>query len=277
MRLQREAIAGRGDLRLAASERNALLARRTRLEAEMKGVENIVFPPELASAHATNSVSQALQEEQLIFQARRESFRSQTEALEQLKLLVQRELESLTRKDLLLDRQLTSARKELESVYSLVSRGLAVTPRQFALEQTTSQLEGSRLDLGSTMLRARQDISKAERDLLELRNKRQNDILVDLRQTQMKLDELAQRMQTSERLLQETDLVAPLMAAEHGREETAQPIYSIIRTVNGSMQEHVVSEIEAVQPGDTVRVVRPINPSSQSFALRDGSGRVEGR
>ena len=256
LRIQREAIASRGDLRLLDAERDALFARRARLQAELNDAETVPAPPELAKRQASPAVAQALRDEQSILQFRRHALRSQLASLEQGKTLLGNEVDTLRAKDAAQERQLALARRELEIVNGLVGKGLAIAPRQVGAEQAVIQLESARQDLQLTMLRARQDISKADRDALELRNRRQTEVANDLRQVEMRLQDIAGRAETAERLTYDTEVTAPQVLAERMRSDVTQPVYSILRRDGGEPREIAVTETTAVEPGDIVRVER---------------------
>jgi protein involved in polysaccharide export with SLBB domain len=254
MRLQREAISTKGSLSVMALEANAILGRRARLETELSGQETIKFPPELVDQASDESIARIMQEEQLILKGRQESLRSQVEALTALKALLVKEIEALNAKLQLKDRQLSLTRKELDSVGALVSKGLAVVPRQFSLERAEAEIEGSRLELETALLRARQDVSRAERDILELRNKRHNEVLAELRQTQEKLEEVIRRTTTAQQLLDEADQFAAQFATERAGEEAVETHYSIVRKAKKEVIETSATDSSLVEPGDLVKV-----------------------
>lgn len=257
LRFERESISIRGNLRLLGVQRDTLLARRARLQAELQGIDTIPFPPELAKRQAEPSIAQLVREEQLLFEARRTALKMQIESLTQQRILLTKEVDSLRAKSETQERQLSSIRRELESVGSLVTRGLAVAPRQLSLERLSAEIEASRIDLNTAMLRAQQDASKTERSILELRNQRQNDVIVELRQTQAKIDEASEQIGTSEKLVYEVEVTAPAAESERSQAQMAQPIYSIIRRGDGGTQEKVVTENTPVKPGDVLKVQFP--------------------
>jgi exopolysaccharide production protein ExoF len=263
-RLQREAITSVGELRVLEVERNALLARKARLESELKGEQTVTFPPSLENQKDRTTVLRFLDQERLIFETRQEALRSHTEALRQVKLVLQKEIASLREKDQVQERQLSLARKELDVVGSLMSKGLTVSTRGLALEQMVAQIESSRLDISLAVVRAEQDMSRADRDILALRNKMRDETSTEMKVTQVRLDEIDRRMETTEDLLAESGT-----AALRNGTEAIVPVITLIRG-SGDAQGQIVSENTAVEPGDTISIRLPL------FARRTGDtlGRV---
>jgi polysaccharide export outer membrane protein/exopolysaccharide production protein ExoF len=255
-RFRRETITSQGELRVFAADHVALLARRSRLEAELAGRDAIAFPPELTTAPSSIAV-QAMREETTILQARRESLSSQLDALARVKSSVQKEIEALRAKDATQERQLRLAKRDLEGVNALVAKGLAVAPRQLSLEQAVAQIESSRQDVNLSIIRAEQDINKAERDMLELRNQRRNEVLAELRLSQSKLQEIRERAATARELAYESETTAPSLYEEQVRSEMMQPVFSILRKGAQGYEEKDVSQADPVLPGDIIKVDRP--------------------
>jgi protein involved in polysaccharide export with SLBB domain len=271
MRLGRELASARGGVKSLKVETAALRARRARLETEMSGGKTVKFPQELLDQAGDEAIARILKEEQLILSGRQETMKSQIEAINDLKTLLTKEITSLEAKLSLKDRQLSLLRRELNSVEALVNKGLAVAPRQFSLERAEADIETSRLEIEAALLRARQEVSRTDRDAVELRAKRENEILADIRETQAKLDDASQRLNTAQTLLGESER----FNAQYGQateSDELQPQYSIVRRVDGQLVETQVSETSSVEPGDLVKVwltkqKAPVQVGNQ--ALRD--------
>jgi polysaccharide export outer membrane protein/exopolysaccharide production protein ExoF len=143
-----------------------------------------------------------------------------------------------------------------------VDKGLAAAPRQFGLERTVAQIEGDQLRVETSLLRAKQEISRAEIAMLELKNKRANEVTMELRETQAKLDELDRKSETAEQLLYEAEVTAPQLTAQRARARKVQPIYTIMRHRGESTVELTASESTVVEPGDTVKVEVPLSDTA---------------
>jgi hypothetical protein len=130
-----------------------------------------------------------------------------------------------------------------------VNKGLAVGARQLSSEQQVAQIESTRLDLASAILRAQQERSKAERDILELRNTRQNAIATGLKDVEVKLQQLAGKVATNRSLIAETQSVIPTTQAQN----EAVSFY-IVRRSGDEPKEAQVSENTLMQPDDVLRI-----------------------
>lgn len=253
LRVGRDIITSKGELQQFTTEIGMLMARRARLDAESLAAEKISFPAELEKRKNDPAVVLMMQQEQTIFDTRRSTLKTEIAALEQLKVFLAKEVESIEAQIKAQGTEREIIKKELENISSLVSRGLAVAPRQLELERSASRLEGDRLRLESTLLTAKQNISRTEISIIEARNKRSNEVANDLRETQNKLEIALTKFGTAERLLYETQFTAP-QALSGGHAPKYAPSYTIVR----NQKEVQANDSTAVEPGDTVRVVLPV-------------------
>jgi protein involved in polysaccharide export with SLBB domain len=272
-RLDRESITGRGNLTVLNLQKNTLVARLARLQAEEQGSDTITFPASLTDRKDEPSNAQMMQEERLIFESRRNTVQTQVAALDRLKTLLQQTIVSMTARIETQDRQYAMVQKELKSVTTLVEKGLAVAPRQLVLERTAVEIEGRRLEMETAALRAQQDLNRAERDAADLLHQRRNDIVLEMREIQSRLEEVTQKLTTADRLLFETEVIAPQAAEERMQAvKENRPIYALVRKANGKDVETIVTENTDVLPGDIVKVQRPLDAESPSVDPARASG-----
>jgi len=272
LRLEREVISSKGDLELLANELSLLLARKARLEAELRRVDAIEFPPSLSDrARNEPAISQLLEQERLVFQARREGLDTQLTALRQLKSFLEKEVVSMSGQVGTHNTQLKLLKEELASVVGLTEKGLATAPRRLALERNVAQLEGEGMRLDSTLLRTRQEVSRTEISILELYNKRVTDVTAELQQTQSNIERISQKTETSEKLLYESEVIAPRQFSDRGRSRRGGPTFRITRTVDGQAVEMTASEVTAVEPGDTIKVEMASSSSDLGVTLPSSS------
>lgn len=260
--LERDALVNRGDLRTMDAERVGLLARQARLDAEINAAQTVTFPLDVSSRSADPSVQRSMREEQLLFDAHRSADKSLAEALAQSKELLTRQLASLAAKDASLGRQLDVTRKELAQISGLVSKGLAILPRQLEIEQSTAQFESSRLDIQLAILRAQQDLAKAESDRREIDTKRRSEALNEAADVRTKLADLSEKIETAQKLIYQTEVHAPAVVLQES--ERRPPVYRLTRVVDGKSETRTVGENDPVQPGDIIRVdVQRPHPGAQ--------------
>jgi protein involved in polysaccharide export with SLBB domain len=258
LRLGRDAISAKGDLQVLGAQAAYLRARKARLEAELRQSDTLDLPRGPTTHPADASSELAMQQEVSIFQVRREAFLTQMRVLEQLKNFLDKEVASLVAQRQTEERQIQLVKKELSTVSLLVDKGLSAVPRQLGLERTVAQIEGEQLRIETSLLRAKQEISRTEIAILELKNKRASDVTNELRETQAKLEELDRRSQTAGQLLHEAEVTAPQLMAQRARSRQLQPTYMIVRHKGEYAVELSASESTAVEPGDTIKVELPV-------------------
>jgi hypothetical protein len=152
--------------------------------------------------------------------------------------------------------EVQAVKTEFDMVDKLYKKGLTAAPRKLALERNKAQVDGERLRLESSLMRARQEISKTNIAVVDLQAKRSSDISTEMQKTQSRLDELKSRTETSKNLLYETELLAPQsLTAQEG--EGLQPVFKIRRQGQPLAGQRVVSQDEVIEPGDTVMVELP--------------------
>ncbi|TXM78371.1 sugar transporter [Methylobacterium sp. WL69] len=252
---ERDALTQRGDLRMLAADRQGLLIRQARLSAEIAEADTVTYPAETRTAGTGLDAVRAIREETLLFEARRAALKAQVGAFAKAKTLLMQELTSLDSKDEALSRQIDLIRKELTQVTGLVTKGLAVAPRQFAVEQSVAAYESNRIDIQVGRLRAQQDLSRIERESLDLQAKRRNEALTEAGEVRAKLATVNERIETATNLIYQAEVRSPMSVTDLGGGE--QPIYALTRRGGGEIETRIVSEGDTVDPGDVVRITVP--------------------
>ncbi|MGF7004699.1 polysaccharide biosynthesis/export family protein [Aminobacter sp. BE322] len=258
-RLEREVITGRGDIGLLALANVNLLARKARLQAELAGGEDIAFPDQLTRRKDDSSVALAMEQEVLVFRARKDGLATQIKALNDLKDFLDKELSSIEGQLALYDEQIALVQKELTGVSSLVDKGFSAAPREIALERSLAQVRSDRLSAETAVFRARQEISRADITILALNNQHMTEVSQSLRETQSQINDIARKTDTAVQLLHDSEVTAPRLLALRTRTEEIEPIYTIVRPeADGKSVEVAATEAMPVEPGDTVKVKIPL-------------------
>ena len=146
-RLEREAIATRGDLNAYSLETQTLMVRMARLQAELTDATAVKWPAEIETQMKSATVNRVVAQEQLVFDMRRESFRTQIRALEQLEAFLEKEAVSLEKQLEVHGIEIASVKTEYDMVEKLYKKGLTAAPRKLALERNLAQVDGDRLRL----------------------------------------------------------------------------------------------------------------------------------
>lgn len=249
--VQREVVTAGGDLRSLAAEHTVLEAKLTRLDAEIAGRDSVAFGEGLRAQATDPRVDQAMRGERQSFETRRNGLKAELAALDQLKANYRQELVTLNAKGESLGRQVDLIRRELELINDLVAKGLTITPRKLAAEQSQASYESNRLDVQVATLRAQQSLSQADRDGIELQSRFRRDTLSEAAETRLKLSQNEERARTAERLV--ADAEAQMLGSD-GMSEMLVPSYEISRMTSTSSVTWRAQDDDLVEPGDVVRV-----------------------
>jgi protein involved in polysaccharide export with SLBB domain len=249
-RLERDRVNAFGTYENLRLEIRRQLIRRARLAAELNEHQQITMPDELRTdADAPHLIAG----EAAIMNARGDALRSQLAATAELKDLFSKEIESLTQKVAVQERQISLARKERQTISTLVDKGLAVSAREFSLERTLADLESKLLDYMTAMVRARQEISKSERDATNLKVERKSKVAIEIQETEAALEILKSRLLTAQNLINEVTSASTQLALNQV-EAKPEITFWIVRRSANSTDKKLVDENAIVQPGDVVRV-----------------------
>lgn len=263
MRLEREVIAKSGEIDSLAAERTAALARKARLDAELKGLPQVNFPDELVRPDSGMFAATAIAQERALFMSRQDAFDTQIKALQELRRYLKSEIASIERQIESHNQEVAIAREEYEGIKALVAKKLVVENRRLGLKRGLAQVEGNSLRLESNLMRVKQDLSRAEISILELSNTRGKEIAAELATIETQLEQTTRKLETAVRLLNESETVAPRLVADRRNGGRQQPVYTIIRQSNGMVTEITATETTAVMPGDTIKV--ETRPRSDAF------------
>ncbi|ULJ73974.1 polysaccharide biosynthesis/export family protein [Rhizobium sp. CC1099] len=249
-RFARDFINAKGDAVVYTTERNRLIARKARLQAETSKSDTIEMPQELKDLPEAKAL---LASEMALMNTRKKRLTLQLQALDDLKSLLQAEIESLGKKTETQTRQLELAKEDRDKVENLAEKGLALSARKMAAEQRAADTEATLLDIDTNILKAKQDISQANQDEITLRNDWDAKLSQELQDTESELDTLNLKIATSDALMSEA-LAQSNDAARFDPQNAASISYSIVREVDGQSKEVPVTENSTLQPGDLIRV-----------------------
>lgn len=268
-RFERETIIAEGEIRIQQTQLLSLQVRRDRLLAEASKAGSISFSENLRRS-LDDGVAQAMREEEALFASRRKATRSQLALLDQSRALLDEELRTLGAKALTQQRQQDLIQRELSNINSLIAKGLAVSPRQLAVEQNLAQSESQALDLMLATARAKQELSRIDRATAELENQREIDIGRELRETQLSLKQTDDRIVALRALIHESTALAPQLQSQQEK-QLGRMRFSVQRRQGGSVSEIAIDETSPILPGDIVRIDRASLQSVLSSLSPGGS------
>lgn len=200
----------RANLQLLKGQLWASVALEARLIAERDEKAEIVFPDWLlAEAAADPAAAEPLVGQRHIFVARRESVESQTRILDQRNAQIEEEIAGLTAEIKAQDRQLALIAEEIAGVEDLVRKGLERKPRLLALQRQSAEIEGARAQNVSRIARAKQSVGENRLRIVDLRVQMLNDAVQKLREEQIRIADLHERIRAAEDVLARTVIRAP--------------------------------------------------------------------
>lgn len=248
-RFARDFINASGESAVQVAERNRLLIRRARLQAEIGKHDEIALPEEL---NDTPGVDKLLASEMALMESRDKRQKRQLAALGDLKSLLQSEVESLGKKAETQARQLELVMEDRDNVDSLAEKGLALAQRKLSLEQRVADVQSSLLDIDAASLKAKQEMSKAAQDETNLRDDWDAQLAQELQNTEAELDALTLKLGTSRDLM--TEALMQSAEATQVAEQGANITYTIMREKDGKPEEMAATENTPVLPGDVIKV-----------------------
>ncbi|PTE10674.1 polysaccharide biosynthesis/export family protein [Mesorhizobium helmanticense] len=249
-RYDRDMINAKGDFDVLQDQRVRLTVRRARIEAEIADKPAFDVPKEVADDPKLPSI---VADEMAILTADQKKLKLRLQALDDLKALLQSEIESLQKKIVNQQRQVDLAKEQLNGIGSLAQKGLVVNTRVLNSQQTIADLEGQILDYDTAILTAKQSISKATQDAIDLENTQNAGLAADRQQTEADLSETMLKMSMQTGLMSEAMSGNPaLQRYRDGEEPTLS--FGLVRVVDGKTSEITASEDTPVLPGDVIKV-----------------------
>ena len=207
--LRLEDVEARSAFDLLKSQSYALRAQEARLIAEREGQSAPAFHAELLAAAADPEVAEILAGQRQILATRTQVLIGQTAVIDQRIGQYEAEIESLKAQIASGEVQLRFISEELEGVGELYDKGLEKKSRLLSLKREAARLKGLQGDYEGRITRAEQGIAEARMEALSLKEQRNAEVVSDLRDVQIELAEVTERMRAAESRLQRTEILAP--------------------------------------------------------------------
>ena len=249
--IEKDNIAAQGEMQNLSKERVSLLAKVSRLSAEISGSDRIIFSPPLMRIPNDQFVEKTKNDETMLFNGRRDSLNAQLSAIGEAKSVLLAQLTSLSAKEATLARQIDLTRKDLNQVSELLSKGMAVAPRKLSAEQSVATFESNQLDVQLARLKAQHDLSQAERDSIDLRTKFKTNALSEIADNRSKISVIERRMSTADDLSKNAQSIAN---ASSQNDDLNSFIFTVVS--QGKNNEKVVTAFDMIEPGDVLNVAR---------------------
>jgi protein involved in polysaccharide export with SLBB domain len=238
-------------------------ARLARLKSEFARSKEISFPPEMNGTDPTTA--EIMEQERRIFQAHANEFERQQAGLTQLAELYNAEINVLDEKAQAIDNQIAQAQKQVEAITRLVNTGSATVSRLTDVERILADRRSQKLDNMLATMTARQNLSRAQRDLAKLQDEQQSDVAIQLQQEQAALEKLMLNQTATMRMLRQSiDFDENATLARTARTSLS---YTILRQQDGQPVTLDANEATILLPGDLVKVTMQMTlPASGTAA-----------
>ncbi len=186
-------------------------ASEARLEAERDSLGNITFPPELLKKEATDpTIKESLDSQRRLFSSRRNSIKGRISILNKKIDQYAQEIRGLGAQSVSATRQIALLKEEIQAVKTLVNSGNAPRSRLLSLQRQMEGLSGERGESGAMISRAEQSIGEAKLEMINVRNNFLNEVIEELKETQVSLSDLEERIRASEDTFNRINILSPL-------------------------------------------------------------------
>lgn len=247
-------------LQMYRGQMNALRALEARLLAERDGAPEIAFPPDLDPADA--NLRPIMDGQRRIFEARRTTLAGQIGVLDQKVAQLKAQIEGAEARGAATRRQAELIAAEIADTQVLFDKGLTPKPRLLALQRAAADLKGQLGMIAGSIAEAEQGIGEARLKMIDLQNSRADQVVADLRDSQMQIADLGEKLKTARDIEARRDVVAPVAGVvvnmryftPGGVIQPGSPILDIVP------QHDPLMVAARVKPGD-IDVVHPGLPA----------------
>lgn len=201
----------RSELAIVEGQLFESLSRRARLEAERDDQPEITFGQVLLDAAVDHQeISEKMEGQRRLFDARRESLASQTEQLGKRREQIDEQIIGFDAQNQALTTQLSLLRKELIDQQGLLEKGLTEASRVLSLQREEASLRGQMGELAATRAQAEGRITETQIEVLRLTSDRREEANAQLRDSGVQELELAERRRALDERIARLDVRAPV-------------------------------------------------------------------
>jgi HlyD family secretion protein len=229
-------------------QRLRLVAKQARLEAEITGAKQIVFPAELIGPDS--KLDPAAQPQLQMFETRRWSMQARKNVLRQRLEQLSEQIKGYQAQAQSANHQLALVREESQVKSSLMLRGLISKPEAMRLQRLDAEITGRQGELLSNISRSQQQIGETNMQLLQIDAERIDQIADELDKVRLELADLRQKLMSGEDVLRRMVIAAPV----------AGKIVNLrFKTIGGIVQRGEPI-LDIVPAGDALIIEAQINP-----------------
>ena len=239
----------------------AAIAKRARLLAERDGAKEIAFPSEIIERHNDAQIAGMIDSENRLFATRRNAIEGNIAILENQKDKLHDQISNLEDQLKAIKRRSDLVEIELRDVEYLFGKGLTAKTRMLELQRLETDVQTDRLGVTASVAQAKQEISKVDLSMADLRNQRLDRILGDLAAVQQTISQLEVRRRTAKELLALHQAMSMQPAV---RLILSGESFVITRDLGSGPEDIKATDRSYVLPGDVVRVHKfELSPAAQ--------------
>jgi HlyD family secretion protein len=205
----------RANLAIVSKGLDELMARRAREEAELEGVDRVVFPAELLARQNDPDVARMIAGETKLFQTRRNSREGMKSQLTERVAQSQEEIGGLVAQVESKDKQVDWIKQELLGVRELWEKKLVQFNRVTTLEREQARLDGERGQLVAATAQSKGKIAEIKIQILQIDQDMRTEVGKDLADVRGKMAELVEKKVAAEDQLKRIDIRAPQDGVVH--------------------------------------------------------------
>jgi membrane fusion protein, type I secretion system len=205
----------RANLAIVSKGLDELMARRAREEAELEGVDRVVFPAELLARQNVPDVARMIAGENKLFQTRRNSREGMKSQLTERVAQSQEEISGLVAQVESKDKQIDWIKQELQGVRELWEKKLVQFNRVTTLEREQARLDGERGQLVAATAQSKGKIAEIKIQILQIDQDMRTEVGKDLADVRGKMAELVEKKVAAEDQLKRIDIRAPQDGVVH--------------------------------------------------------------
>jgi HlyD family secretion protein len=205
----------RANLAIVLKGLDEFAARKAREEAEIDGMESVIFPDDLLARQSDPEVNRMLVGETKLFEIRRKTREGLKAQLNERVSQSEEEIGGLIAQVASKDKQIEWIKKELEGVRELWSKQLVQFTRVTALEREQARLEGERGQLVASIAQSKGKIAETRIQILQIDQDMRTEDGKDLADIRGKSAELIEKKVAAEDQLKRVDIRAPQSGMVH--------------------------------------------------------------
>lgn len=180
-----------------------------RLMAEGDYRPEILLPDDIAANKEDPNIQKIIYNQNQLFKARMNAFNNQIDIMRKRIDQINNEISALDFQLKSAQRQLELLEKDLEDKRELLKRNIINKNQVMGLEREQASLLGKIGESRSHIARAEQKVSETELEILNIRNKFNNEIVNEIKETATLIHETKEKLAASEDIVERTIIRAP--------------------------------------------------------------------